>query len=55
MDKFTDVNDIGPLDIAVREALEVKADRYGFTHLGRNRTLLMIFFNSSLRLSLIHI
>lgn len=49
MDKFTDVNDIGPLDIAVREALEVKADRYGFTHLGRNRTLLMIFFNSSLR------
>ena len=49
MKKFTDVHDIGPLDAAVAEALAVKADRFAFTHLGRNRTLLMIFFNSSLR------
>ena len=49
MKKFTNVNDIGPLDLAVREALEIKADRFAHTHLGRNRTLLMIFFNSSLR------
>lgn len=49
MKKFTDVHDIGPLDTAVAEALAVKADRFAFTHLGRNRTLLMIFFNSSLR------
>ena len=49
MKKFTDVHDIGPLDAAVAEALAVKVDRFAFTHLGRNRTLLMIFFNSSLR------
>ncbi|MBD5220662.1 MAG: acetylornithine carbamoyltransferase [Bacteroidales bacterium] len=49
MKKFTDVHDIGPLDAAVAEALAVKADRFAFTHLGRHRTLLMIFFNSSLR------
>ena len=34
---------------AVAEAMEVKRDRFAFTHLGKNRTLLMIFFNSSLR------
>lgn len=49
MDKFTNVTDIGPLDAAVREALEVKADRFAWQHLGRNKTLMMIFFNSSLR------
>ena len=48
-EKFTNVSDIGPLDIAVREALEIKSDKFGFTQLGRNKTLLMIFFNSSLR------
>ncbi len=49
MKKFTCVNDIGDLDLAVKEALEIKKDRFAFTELGRNRTLLMIFFNSSLR------
>ena len=34
---------------ALREALEVKRDRYAYKHLGENKTLLMIFFNSSLR------
>ena len=49
MNYFTNVTDIGPLDLAVREALEIKKDRFAHTELGRNRTLLMIFFNSSLR------
>lgn len=49
MDKFTTVKDIGPLDAAVKEALEVKANRFGYQHLGRNKTLLMLFFNNSLR------
>ena len=49
MKHFTTVSDIGPLDIAIKEALQIKADRYAFTDLGRNKTLLMIFFNSSLR------
>lgn len=49
MKKFTDVNDIGSLEQAVAEALQIKANRFAYTGLGRNRTLLMIFFNSSLR------
>lgn len=49
MKKFTCVGDIGDLRTAVAEAMEVKRDRFAFTHLGKNRTLLMIFFNSSLR------
>lgn len=49
MKKFTCVEDIGDLTLAVKEALEVKADRFAYTELGRNKTLLMIFFNSSLR------
>ena len=49
MRNFTTVNDIGPLDAAVKEALEVKANRFAWDTLGKNRTLLMIFFNSSLR------
>ncbi len=49
MRNFTNVHDIGPLDAAVKEALEVKANRFGYKHLGENKTLLMIFFNSSLR------
>ena len=49
MRNFTCVNDIGPLDKAVAEALEVKSNRFAYKHLGENRTLLMIFFNSSLR------
>lgn len=49
MKKFTCVQDIGNLDVAVAEALEIKKNRYNFSELGKNRTLLMIFFNSSLR------
>ena len=49
MRNFTNVKDIGPLDAAVREALEVKANRFAYQELGKNRTLLMIFFNNSLR------
>ena len=49
MKNFTNVHDIGDLKAAVKEALEVKADRFAYQHLGRNKTLLMIFFNSSLR------
>ncbi len=49
MRHFTSVKDIGDLKAAVREALEIKADRFKYNHLGRNKTLMMVFFNSSLR------
>ena len=49
MRTFINVEDIGPLGKALAEAQEIKKDRFGYQHLGKNKTLLMIFFNNSLR------
>lgn len=49
MRHFTNVKDLGNLNDAVQEALKVKKDRYSWKKLGENKTLLMVFFNSSLR------
>ena len=49
MKKFTCVQDIGDLKSALAEAFEIKKDRFKYVELGRNKTLMMIFFNSSLR------
>ena len=49
MKKFFHVEDIGNLNKAIEEAREVKANRYAYQNLGKNKTLLMIFFNNSLR------
>ena len=49
MKKYTNVTDLGNLKGAVKEALEIKKNRYAFKHIGENKTLLMVFFNSSLR------
>ena len=49
MKSFINVEDLGPLDKAMAEAFEIKNDRYKYQHLGKNKTLMMIFFNNSLR------
>ena len=49
MRHFTNVHDLGNLHLALQEALEIKNDRTKYVELGRNKTLLMVFFNSSLR------
>lgn len=49
MKSFFHVQDIGPLDAAIREALEVKANPFAWKSLGTNRTIMLVFFNSSLR------
>ncbi len=46
---YTNVKDLGDLNAAIKEALEIKKNRYSYKHLGENKTLLMVFFNSSLR------
>lgn len=46
---YTNVKDLGNLDQAVKEALEIKKNPFAYKHLGENKTLLMVFFNSSLR------
>ena len=49
MRSFLNVEDLGDLKEALREAAEIKADRYKYDTLGKNKTLLMVFFNNSLR------
>jgi len=49
MRNFTSVTDLGPLDQAIKEAFEIRDNRYKYDTLGKNKTLLMLFFNSSLR------
>jgi N-succinyl-L-ornithine transcarbamylase len=49
MRNFTSVSDISDLKKALDEAFEIKADRYKYCELGKNKTLMMVFFNSSLR------
>lgn len=49
MINFISVKDIGSVTEAVKEARELKANRFAYDQLGKNRTLLMLFFNSSLR------
>ncbi|MFA6701999.1 MAG: N-acetylornithine carbamoyltransferase [Dysgonamonadaceae bacterium] len=49
MRNFTNVNDIGELKIALDKARYVKQNPFADQELGKNKTLLMIFFNSSLR------
>ena len=49
MRNFTTVKDIGPLAEALEKARYVKENPFADQALGKNKTLLMVFFNSSLR------
>ena len=49
MKVFQHVSDIGDLKVAMQEAFEIKEDRFKFQTLGKNKTVLLIFFNNSLR------
>ena len=49
MKTFLHVTDLGDLRAALAEAAAVKQDRYQFESLGRHHTVLLIFFNNSLR------
>ncbi|NLD23881.1 MAG: N-acetylornithine carbamoyltransferase [Bacteroidales bacterium] len=49
MRNFTSVHDIEDLNVALEKARWVKENPYADQGLGKNKTLLLIFFNSSLR------
>ena len=49
MRNFLSVKDLGDLKEALREAQEIKSDRYKYVELGKNKTALLVFFNNSLR------
>ena len=49
MRSFFHVQDIGDLDVALKEALEVKRNPFAWKHLGADKTIILVFFNNSLR------
>ena len=46
---FTSVKDAGPLNQAIARALDIKKNPFADSHLGKHKTALLLFFNSSLR------
>jgi N-succinyl-L-ornithine transcarbamylase len=49
MKHFTNINDLGSLQKAVQEALEIKKNPLQNKSLGEGKTICMLFFNNSLR------
>jgi N-succinyl-L-ornithine transcarbamylase len=49
MKLFSSVNDVTDVGALVAEALQLKQNPYAFQHLGKNKTLALVFLNPSLR------
>jgi N-succinyl-L-ornithine transcarbamylase len=49
MKLFSSVNDVTDLNALVKEALQLKQNPYANQHLGKNKTLALVFLNPSLR------
>ncbi len=49
MRKFTSVYDISDLKAAIEMATEIKRNRFAWKHLGTDKTMVLLFFNPSLR------
>lgn len=49
MKSFLHVQDIGNIEAALKEAAQVKKTPFAWQNLGRNKTIILIFFNNSLR------
>jgi N-succinyl-L-ornithine transcarbamylase len=49
MKLFSSVNDVADINYLVKEALDLKKNPFAFQHLGKNKTLGLVFLNPSLR------
>ena len=49
MKKYTNIDDIENVPEIIQEAIQLKANPFQFEDLGKHKTLIMLFFNSSLR------
>jgi N-succinyl-L-ornithine transcarbamylase len=49
MKKYTEINDISNLSETIKDAILLKMNPYEFETLGKHKTLVMLFFNASLR------
>ena len=49
MKEFLYASHLGDLNTALLEAAEIKSNRYAYEHLGHHKTVMLVFFNNSLR------
>jgi len=49
MKQFTSVHDVADINALAEEALQLKQNPYAFQHLGKNKTIGLVFLNPSLR------
>ena len=49
MKKYININDIENLSGTIQTAIQLKKNPFRFSEIGKNKTLVMLFFNSSLR------
>jgi len=49
MKKYTKIDDISNLDETIQQAIKLKKNPFSLEKLGRHKTLVMLFFNASLR------
>ena len=49
MKKYTNIDDIENVPEIIKEAIQLKKTPFQFEDLGKHKTLVMLFFNSSLR------
>lgn len=49
MKNYTNINDIKNVSETIQEAIQLKQNPFQFSDLGQHKTLVMLFFNSSLR------
>lgn len=49
MNHYLSIHDVSDLKALSKEALELKKNPYAFEHLGKHKTMCLLFFNSSLR------
>lgn len=49
MKHFTSIHDVQDLKGLLKEAFEIKKNPYQFEHMGKHKTMCLMFFNSSLR------
>jgi len=49
MKQYLSIEDIDDLDQIIKEALRLKNDPFAYRQLGKNKTIILLFFNASLR------
>ena len=49
MKNFLNVNDVNDVEVLAQQAIDIKKNKFAYKHLGENKTMVLIFLNSSLR------